>query len=139
MRYPASKILIWPVRGSAASAGYSPAKPVLLRMLLIASPILIASQANMHGQGPVKAVGNWTRTAGASAANRPGVYGTPGIASPINILGGRWSSSSWTDGKGNFWLLGAQGLDGNGRLGSLNGLWIFTRTCDLLGRRGRFE
>jgi N-acetylneuraminic acid mutarotase len=55
-----------------------------------------------------------------------GVYGTMSDWSPANIPGGREASESWTDGDGNFWLLGGDGIIGSSfLLGALNDLWEF--------------
>ena len=58
----------------------------------------------------------------------PGVYGTQGTASPLNIPGGRKLAVTWTDNAGNFWLYGGYGIDSIGNLGFLNDLWEFNPT-----------
>jgi hypothetical protein len=55
----------------------------------------------------------------------PGVYGSPGVAAPANVPGGRSESSSWTDSQGNFWLFGGWGFDSVSTEGELNDLWQF--------------
>jgi N-acetylneuraminic acid mutarotase len=54
-----------------------------------------------------------------------GTYGTLGTPAPGNTPGGLFAPSSWTDGSGNFWLLGGQGFDGNGNFHDLNSLLEF--------------
>lgn len=54
------------------------------------------------------------------------VYGTLGDFSPANIPGERNKSATWTDGNGNFWLLGGSGTENSDlELGWLNDLWEF--------------
>lgn len=67
----------------------------------------------------------WTWIGGANTVNATGVYGTLGTASPSNVPGGRSSSVGWIDSSGNLWLLGGDGVDSTGTLGSLNDLWEF--------------
>jgi N-acetylneuraminic acid mutarotase len=55
----------------------------------------------------------------------PGVYGTLNIPSLANTPGGRDGAVSWTDSKGNLWLLGGYGYDSSGTLGYFNDLWEF--------------
>jgi N-acetylneuraminic acid mutarotase len=55
----------------------------------------------------------------------PGVYGTVGVPAPNNLPGTREFPTSWTDNKGNFWLLGGEGIDSSGNLGYLNDLWEY--------------
>ena len=67
----------------------------------------------------------WTWMAGSASHNQPGVYGTLGAASALNIPGGREYSASWTDKSGNHWLFGGTGPDSTGTIGYLNDLWEF--------------
>jgi len=63
----------------------------------------------------------WTWRGGSSSPkNDGGVYGTLGVPATGNIPGGRYSSSSWTDSTGNFWLLG-----GVTEAGPINDLWRY--------------
>jgi DNA-binding beta-propeller fold protein YncE/N-acetylneuraminic acid mutarotase len=55
-----------------------------------------------------------------------GVYGSPGVAAPANVPGGRSETGSWTDKQGNFWLFGGWGYDSVGTEGELNDLWEFS-------------
>ena len=70
--------------------------------------------------------GSKTLPKGSSGTTgRPGVYGTQGVASSLNIPGGRSGAAAWTDGVGNFWLFGGVGFDITGTEGELNDLWEF--------------
>lgn len=72
---------------------------------------------------------NWTWIAGDDAPTYSAVYGTKGIASQTNKIGGRLSAVSWADTSGNFWVFGGRGTDGNGVTGSsLNDLWRWDGT-----------
>jgi N-acetylneuraminic acid mutarotase len=70
--------------------------------------------------------GEWTWMAGPNVANKPGVYGTLGVASPANVPGARVGSVNWTDKSGNFWLFGGFGFDPAGNLGDFNDLWKYS-------------
>ncbi len=69
----------------------------------------------------------WTWISGSNLRNRSGVYGIKGVESATNNPGGRYSSQSWVDASGNFWLFGGSGYDSTGgsSTGSLNDLWKF--------------
>jgi hypothetical protein len=76
----------------------------------------------------------WTWMGGSSSVplatggvgGQPGVYGALGVAAASNVPGGRSGASNWTDGSGNFWLLGGGGRDSNDSYGGLNDLWEFS-------------
>jgi N-acetylneuraminic acid mutarotase len=69
----------------------------------------------------------WTSANSVSGGGSAiGVYGTLGDFSPANIPGERNESATWTDGNGNFWLLGGTGAENSDlELGWLNDLWEF--------------
>jgi N-acetylneuraminic acid mutarotase len=67
----------------------------------------------------------WIWVGGSSTTNHEGIYGTKGAAATGNIPGARSLSFSWTDGSGNRWLFGGDGVDGSGSEGNLNDLWMF--------------
>lgn len=75
----------------------------------------------------------WTWVGGSSTGvlsryssyGQPGVYGTLGVPAAENIPGGRYSSASWVDSQGNFWLFGGQGQDITGDSVLLNDMWEF--------------
>jgi hypothetical protein len=68
---------------------------------------------------------SWTLVKGSTVRNQTGVY--TGTAASL-VPGARWSSASWTDQSGNFWLFGGFGYDVNGNIGLLNDLWEFSPT-----------
>jgi N-acetylneuraminic acid mutarotase len=61
----------------------------------------------------------------ADECGQPGVYGTLGTPAAGNIPGQRDGSATWTDGKGNLWLFGGNGIDSAGKWGYLNDFWEF--------------
>ncbi|MCX7045453.1 MAG: hypothetical protein NTX50_08230 [Candidatus Sumerlaeota bacterium] len=72
----------------------------------------------------------WTWMKGANAAATTGTYGTQGAPADANTPGARSGSVSWTDGAGNLWLLGGNGLDDSGDWGYLNDLWKYDFTTN---------
>ncbi len=67
----------------------------------------------------------WTWVSGSNSINQPGVYGTMGIASALNMPGARYNSISWSDSNGDIWLFGGRAYDSNGDYGKINDLWKF--------------
>lgn len=61
--------------------------------------------------------------AAGGVGGEPGAYGTQGVTAASSIPGGRAGAAGWSDGDGNFWLLGGGGRDGNDSYGGLNDLW----------------
>ena len=86
---------------------------------------------------PPNTANEWTWMNGSSTLrlmangfySQSGIYGTLGVASSINVPGGRVGAISWTDGSGNLWLFGGNGYDSAGSLGILNDLWEFSPTA----------
>jgi N-acetylneuraminic acid mutarotase len=77
----------------------------------------------------------WTWMSGSSTVpgdyqGQPGVYRTVLTPDTGNIPGGRFSSTSWTDAKGNLWLFGGVGFDASGDQGTLNDLWEFNTSTN---------
>lgn len=71
----------------------------------------------------------WVYENGPQTTNQSGVYGTQTLYGPKSVPGGRYSSSSWTDSGGNFWLFGGLGWDsGSPSAGNLNDLWEYSPT-----------
>jgi hypothetical protein len=70
--------------------------------------------------------GQWTWKDGATLVNGGATYGTQGTAAAGNTPGARYSSTSWTDASGNFWLFGGVGYDAAGGTGYLNDLWQYS-------------
>jgi hypothetical protein len=69
----------------------------------------------------------WEMLGGSWGYGADGVYGTRGVAAPANIPGARSDAASWTDNRGNVWLLGGGGHTANGD-GNLNDLWRWDGT-----------
>ena len=67
----------------------------------------------------------WTWMDGSGTVSQNGVYGTLGTPAAENLPGGRFAASGWTDGSGNLWLFGGEGIDAAGYEGNLNDLWRF--------------
>lgn len=72
--------------------------------------------------------GHWTWVSGSDLGNQPGLYGTKGIANPLNVPGARKDHLSWSDPSGRLWLFGGIGYDAAGNCGVLNDLWVFDLT-----------
>ncbi len=71
--------------------------------------------------------GVWTWMAGSSTGNASGVYGMLGVPATSNAPGARYSSASWADDTGTFWLFGGYGFGANsGFVGDLNDVWSYT-------------
>ncbi len=71
--------------------------------------------------------GDWTWMGGSSTAGASGVYGTLGTPSATNIPMAHWSSVSWTDASGDFWLFGGfVGYDSVADPEYLNDLWEYS-------------
>lgn len=68
----------------------------------------------------------WTWMGGATqTSDQPGVYGTIGLANPLNAPGSRSNPSGWMDKNGVAWLYGGFGEDSNDSSGVLNDLWAY--------------
>ncbi len=61
---------------------------------------------------------------GVACSGASGVYGTLGTPSETNLPGAREFGATWTDGSGNLWLFGGQGMVADGG-NYLNDLWEF--------------
>ncbi len=91
-----------------------------------------ASSGTGGGSGstpPPSTANEWMWVSGNNAISVDGVYGSQGIASASNVPGARYGSVSWTDGSGNLWLFGGNGLSSTGPSGELNDLWEFSPTA----------
>jgi len=72
----------------------------------------------------------WTWVSGSDLAGQAGVYGTKGLADPLNVPGGRGLALSFRDPGGKLWLFGGAGYDATGDNTLLNDLWMFDpATC----------
>lgn len=66
----------------------------------------------------------WTWLKGDSTLNKPGVYGTKGVADPANKPGGRQAATEWVY-NGKIYLFGGNGIGASGSQGVLNDLWEY--------------
>ena len=64
----------------------------------------------------------WTCEGGCGSFDEHGAYGTMGLMSERNRIGGRIYSVGWSDADNNFWLFGGDGYAAT-KEGSLNDLW----------------
>jgi N-acetylneuraminic acid mutarotase len=110
-------------------------KQLFLLLLLFSFSTLITTNASlaqnnqwawMGGSNTVST--NCDSEQGGVFCGQPGVYGTPGKASPNNFPGARFQSMTWTDLQGNLWLFGGYGFDSNGAFGILNDLWEYQQS-----------
>jgi hypothetical protein len=65
---------------------------------------------------------------GSNQRNQTGVYGTQRESAPNNTPGARTGALSWTDSKGDLWLLGGTGYATQNQTGYLNDLWKLETT-----------
>jgi N-acetylneuraminic acid mutarotase len=71
---------------------------------------------------------NFTWVKGSSTTTVSGVYGTQGIASPVNDPGARRGCATWTDAAGNLWLFGGEGVVINNQW--FSDLWKYNPTTN---------
>ena len=72
----------------------------------------------------------WTWVSGTTDLNPHGVYGTKGIASQVNIPGGREHGYGWIDNSNNLWYFGGQGYGASGGYDGFNDLWKYNITAN---------
>jgi N-acetylneuraminic acid mutarotase len=71
--------------------------------------------------------GVWTWMGGSKLVDEVSVYGVKGTAAPANIPGARYSTATWTDTSGNFWLFGGSNEEADGMtVDFLNDLWEYS-------------
>lgn len=75
------------------------------------------------------ATGEWTWLKGPNLTNQLSNYGTQGQASSTTHPGGRYSTASWKDPEGNFWVFGGTGF-ATSSIGSLNDLYKYNPTTN---------
>lgn len=75
------------------------------------------------------ATGEWTCMGGSVASDQLGIYGTRGVADPLNAPGGRSSAQIWATENGA-WLFGGLGFGRVGAQGSLADLWRYDRASN---------
>jgi len=71
------------------------------------------------------ATDQWTWVSGSNTSDQPGVYGTKGVADPLNVPGSKENPMSWSDPRGKLWLFGGMSYDALGQNGCMNDLWSF--------------
>lgn len=72
------------------------------------------------------ATNEWTWVSGSNATNGSGIYGSKNTSSQQYLPCSRMAATSWTDGEGNFWLFGGEGMVQDFFSGtSLNDLWKY--------------
>ena len=67
----------------------------------------------------------WTWVSGGDAFGLAGIYGTQGVADPLNVPGARTDAMTWSDADGRLWLFGGLGRGPGADSGTLNDLWRF--------------
>jgi len=71
--------------------------------------------------------GEWTWVGGSKLVDEVSVYGIKGTAASANTPGARYSTATWTDTLGNFWLFGGGHLEADGvTVDFFNDLWEFS-------------
>jgi N-acetylneuraminic acid mutarotase len=93
---------------------------VLVRSLLCGSGIICLALASQTAA----AVDDWLWVTGSELTNRPGHYGTKGVAAPDNTPGARRDATSWGGSDDALWLFGGLGYARAGS-GLLNDLWRY--------------
>jgi N-acetylneuraminic acid mutarotase len=74
----------------------------------------------------------WTWMSGSGTipgfnGGQPGIYGTLGIPSALDVPGGRSGALGWSDPTGDLWLFGGAGFDSTGAaMVNLNDLWKYS-------------
>lgn len=71
-------------------------------------------------------IGEWIWVGGSNTISAKGVYGTLGTAAAANVPGARNQAVGWTDGYGNFWLFGGNGVDSAGNYSFLSDVWEYS-------------
>jgi hypothetical protein len=102
-------------------------------VVTVATALLVLTSCGGTGSAvklpppPPPSPDEWTWMSGATFVNQLGVYGTQGMAAPVNTPGARVSSVNWTDPSGNFWLFSGYGNDSASvEGGDLNDLWKYS-------------
>jgi N-acetylneuraminic acid mutarotase len=66
----------------------------------------------------------WTWVCGSNTNNQNGVYGTLSVPSPVNIPGGKYFPTCWSDASGNMYMFGGYGYS-TVSVNYLNDLWKY--------------
>jgi N-acetylneuraminic acid mutarotase len=75
-------------------------------------------------------VDRWTWISGFNIVAKPGIYGTQGTPSGVNVPGARNGSVAWMGATGNLWLFGGYTYDKSRRQDYVNDLWRFELPAD---------
>jgi environmental stress-induced protein Ves len=67
----------------------------------------------------------WEWVSGSNIQGQSPTYGTQGTPASKNVPGARYTSVSWMDSSGDFWLYGGVGIDSTATYGSLNDVWEY--------------
>jgi hypothetical protein len=70
---------------------------------------LTRANASASSGGVNTAPNEWTWTAGSTAVNQKGIFGTMVTPAATNAPGGTDGAATWTDSSGNLWLFGGTG------------------------------
>jgi N-acetylneuraminic acid mutarotase len=87
--------------------------------------ILLFSLLGFTSFAQVTLSSKWTWMKGDSVLDVRPIYGTQGVADPLNKPGSRWESTSWKDNAGNLWLFGGHGFASAGGTNYLNDFWKY--------------
>ena len=68
----------------------------------------------------------WVWMQGPNTLDARGVYGTLGVADPLNQPGARFTPSTWVTLNGALWMFGGGGVDAFGSTGRLSDLWSYS-------------
>jgi hypothetical protein len=88
---------------------------------------------------------NWTWISGSNLGHQTAVYGTKGVADPLNVPGTRSGHVMWVDNQDNIWIFGGDGwattTPNGGTANRLNDLWKFdgTNWTWMAGNNGYFQ
>ncbi|MFO0320651.1 MAG: hypothetical protein ACK5Z5_09670, partial [Neisseriaceae bacterium] len=75
-------------------------------------------------------INQWVWVSGANIVNQVPSYESKGIASPTNVIGGRFYPAIWIDKNQNIWIFGGSGLVAANTLGLLNDLWKYIESTN---------
>ncbi|MBL8266428.1 MAG: hypothetical protein JNL55_08605 [Steroidobacter sp.] len=67
----------------------------------------------------------WTWLSGSNTNSVAGVYGSQGLSAASNAPGARYSSISWVDSDGRYWMFGGHGANDSGAFSDMNDLWQY--------------
>lgn len=85
---------------------------------------IVVQLCTLFSFGQISHTSPWVWMNGDNSINKPGNYGTQGVAATSNKPGARNFSTTWVDASGSLWLFGGAGY-GTSVIGYLNDLWKF--------------